>query len=270
MIAGPDAGVTFSLDRDETIIGRGANATVILDDPSVSRQHARISRDDRAHHFIEDLGSANGTFVDGRRIRRAALSPGDRVQLGRDSVFRFDVVDREEEDIQRRLYQASMVDGLTELPNRRSLLERLASQIASARRTGVNIGVLMIDLDHFKEINDTHGHLAGDTVLREAAQLGAKIVRAGDVFARYGGEEFIVVGRLDKDDAMALAERLRVAIMEMQVDVGTATVGLTASIGLAVLSECGQKDDGTQLLGLADSRLYLAKISGRNRSCGDG
>jgi diguanylate cyclase (GGDEF)-like protein len=270
MIAGPEAGATFSLDREETILGRGGGANVLIDDPSVSRQHARISRDDRAHHFIEDLGSANGTFVDGRRIRRAALSPGDRIQLGRDSVFRFDVFDREEEEIRRRLYQASMLDGLTELPNRRSLAERLAGHIGSVRRAGGDVGLLMIDLDHFKEINDKHGHLAGDTVLRQTAQVGAKIVGAREVFARYGGEEFVVVGRLDKAEAVALAERLREAIMAMRVDLGGSVVGLTASVGVAVLSECGEADDGTRLLGLADSRLYLAKISGRNRSCSEG
>ncbi len=180
VIAGPDAGATFTLEVNETILGRDPGASLVVDDPSVSRHHARITRDERAHHFIEDLGSTNGTFVAGRRVRRAALSTGDRLQLGRDTVYRFAVVDREEEEFQRRLYEASMRDTLTELPNRRTLLERLAGEVAHAERTHGQLGVLMIDLDHFKAINDKLGHLRG----RRSAEGGRQDGGAGDSSGR--------------------------------------------------------------------------------------
>ena len=271
VIAGPDAGATFTLEEAETILGRDPSANLVVDDPSVSRQHARITRDERAHHFIEDLGSTNGTFVSGRRIRRAALGTGDRLQLGRDTVFRFAVVDREEEEFQRRLYEASMRDTLTELPNRRSLLERLAGEVAHAERTSGELGLLMLDLDHFKSINDKFGHLAGDEVLRAVAHVGAQAVRAGDVFARYGGEEFVVLARdAGKMEAQALAERLRCSIMAANVEIGSGAISVTVSVGVAVLSECERGDDGARLLAKADARLYAAKLSGRNRTIDEG
>jgi two-component system cell cycle response regulator len=270
VIGGPDAGATSSLANDETILGRSPDATLIIDDPSVSRIHARITRDARAHHFIEDLGSTNGTFVCGRRVRRAALRTGDRLQLGRDTVFRFAVVDREEEDVQRRLFEASMRDTLTFLPNRRSLVERLGSEIGHARRSDGELSVLMIDIDDFKEVNDKLGHLAGDEVLRTIALIGSRIVRAGDMFSRYGGEEFVVLARdAKKDEATELAERLREAIAALRVEVGGGVIAVTVSIGVAALSECAAGDDGTELLARADARMYTAKVSGRDRTCSD-
>ena len=271
VIAGPSAGASFTLEHGETVLGRDPSCAVMVEDPSVSRRHARITRDDRAHHFVEDLGSTNGTFVSGRLVRRAALSTGDRLQLGRDTMYRFAVVDREEEEFQRRLYEASMRDTLTELPNRRTLLERLAGEVAHAERTGGELGVLMIDIDHFKSINDKHGHLAGDDVLKAISLAGAEAIRAGDVFARYGGEEFVVLARdAHKAEATALAERLRASIARARVEIGRIAVQVTVSIGVAVLSECERGKEGHPLLARADARLYLAKQSGRNRTVDDG
>jgi diguanylate cyclase (GGDEF)-like protein len=268
ILAGIDAGASFTLDGLETVIGRDESATLLINDPSISRRHARITRDGNARHFIEDLGSTNGTFVCGRRVRRSALTTGDRVQLGRDCLMRFALVDEEEEAFQRRLYEASTQDTLTKLPNRRCLIERLAGEISHAHRGGNDVGLLMIDIDHFKGINDKFGHVAGDQVLRAIAQAGAKAVRASDVFARYGGEEFVVVARdTGKADAAALAERLRRAIRELRVEVGSGSVVVTVSIGIAVLSECERGDDGRQLFARADSRLYAAKVAGRDRMC---
>jgi diguanylate cyclase (GGDEF)-like protein len=268
VLAGPAAGETCTLAQEVTILGRDAGADVVLEDPTVSRVHARITRSDELQHIIEDLGSTNGTFVAGRRVRRASLTTGDRVQLGRDSLFRFAILDVEEQEFQRRLYEASMRDMLTELPNRRSLLQRLTGEVAHAVRSGRELALLMIDVDHFKSVNDELGHLAGDQVLRAIARVGAAAVRAGDVFARYGGEEFIVLAReTGKLEAVALAERLRAAVMAARVDVGHHVAHVTICVGVAVLSECVAAeghDLGTSLLAQADARLYAAKRAGRN------
>jgi diguanylate cyclase (GGDEF)-like protein len=272
VLAGPAAGATCILEHEVTVLGRDLRANIVLEDPSVSRVHAQITRSDELHHIIEDLGSTNGTFVAGRRVRRSALTTGDRVQLGRDSLFRFAVLDIEEQEFQRRLYEASMLDALTELPNRRSFLHRFRGELAHAVRSGRELALLMIDIDHFKSVNDELGHLAGDQVLRAIAQVGVAAVRAGDVFARYGGEEFVVLAReTGKLEAVALAERLRSAVMAARIDVGHRMAHVTICVGVAVLSECeaGEvegRDLSTSLLAQADARLYSAKSAGRNRT----
>jgi diguanylate cyclase (GGDEF)-like protein len=271
MLGGPEVGATFALEGDETILGRGSTAAIVLDEPSVSRHHARIRRDDEGHYVIEDLGSTNGTFVRGRRVRSVPLRSGDRVQLGRECIFRFAIVDEEEESFQRRLYESSMKDTLTNLANRRCLAERLVSEIGHARREKGELAVLMIDLDHFKSVNDRFGHLAGDQVLRAVAMCGGQVLRAGDLFARYGGEEFAIIARgADRGSAAALAERLRHAIGELRVEVGAGAIGVTVSVGIAVLAECDGDDDAVELFARADSRLYAAKLGGRNRVCSEG
>jgi diguanylate cyclase (GGDEF)-like protein len=273
VLVGPEAGATCTLEHEVTVLGRDEGADIVLDDPTVSRVHARVTRSGERQHIIEDLGSTNGTFVAGRRIRRASLATGDRVQLGRDSLFRFAVLDAEEHELQRRLYEASMRDMLTELPNRRSLIHRLTGEVAHAVRSGRELALLMIDVDHFKSVNDELGHLAGDKVLRAIAQVGAATVRAGDVFARYGGEEFVVLAReTGKLEAVALAERLRAAVMAARVDLGHHVAQVTVCVGVAVLSECEAAeghDLSTSLLARADARLYAAKRSGRNRTWHD-
>jgi two-component system cell cycle response regulator len=278
VLSGPGEGATFTLEHDVTILGRSTNVTIPVDDASVSRRHARITRGADGGYSIEDLGSTNGTFVGGRRVQRATLTSGERVQLGRESVFRFAIVDEAEEALQRRLYESSLRDGLTALANRRCLFERLRTEIWHARRERKQLALLMIDVDHFKGVNDRFGHQAGDEVLRAIAQAGGRTLRGGDLFARYGGEELAVVARdAGTMEATVLAERLRAAIAELTVEVGNGAVRVTVSIGLAALSECDARaksgngtdepDEGEQLVGLADARLYEAKRAGRNRVC---
>ncbi len=214
--------------------------------------------------MIEDLGSTNGTFVAGRRIRRSTLTSGDRLQIGRECIFRFAVVDETEEELQRRLYESSMRDPLTSLANRRCFVDRLATEVAHAQREDRTLGLLMIDIDDFKVINDSFGHAAGDHVLRAIALRGAKLLRAGDVFARYGGDELAVIARdANKGEAIALAERLRQAVADLRVEVGGGSVTFTVSIGVAARSEA-RENDPLALFSRADARLRAAKVAGRN------
>jgi diguanylate cyclase (GGDEF)-like protein len=125
----------------------------------------------------------------------------------------------------------------------------------------------MIDVDHFKPINDTFGHLAGDQVLRALATSSVRMLRSGDLFARYGGEEFVaMICSAKKDALVALAERLRVAFGEVRVELGGGSVAVTVSIGVALWSECASADY-LELVALADERMYVAKLEGRNRVC---
>jgi len=154
----------------------------------------------------------------------------------------------------------SRVDALTEIPNRRALEETLAAEIARAQRFEHELAVVLLDLDHFKETNDTHGHAAGDQLLREVARLLASSARQGDTVARWGGEEFVaVLPETSREGALQLAERLRVAI-------GRVTLGAmhaSASCGIASLVP---GDSTETILAAADAALYRAKENGRNRT----
>jgi two-component system cell cycle response regulator len=270
MLRGPAVGASFSLERSGTILGRTATANIVLQEPSASRQHARITVDAEGCYFIEDLGSTNGTFVCGRPVSSAPLESGDLVQIGSDYTFRFARVDEAEETLHRHLYESSTRDALTSLLNRRSLLDHLATEVERATRNRTDLGVLMIDIDHFKEINDKFGHAAGDRTLAAIALAGSRGLREGDLFARYGGEEFAVLARASgRREAKALAERLRGAVANVRVEEGETAIQVTVSIGVGWLSECNLAD-GLELFARADARLYAAKRAGRNRVCAEG
>jgi two-component system cell cycle response regulator len=265
LLNGPNAGCVYSLDLPEVVIGRDADNFVRLEDHSVSRRHARIFRQgDKL--VLEDLGSTNGTFVGGRKLDRTELSSGDRIQIGPKFSLRFAMTDEAEERLQRQLYESSTRDPLTRAFNRKYLWERLAAEVAHARRHKTPLAVLLLDIDEFKQTNDVHGHLAGDAVLRALADKVHQLIRIEDVLARFGGEEFVVLIRATKpDDAQVLAERIRAQIAATKVHVTDAVIGVTVSVGVATLGELGEEDAGTELLAKADVRLYRAKALGRNR-----
>jgi two-component system, cell cycle response regulator len=267
VLNGADAGALRVLGNGESTLGRAKEATLSIDEPSISRGHARVVRDEAGGYVLEDLGSTNGTFVNGRRVSRVMLTSGDRIQLGRTLLLRFALVDEQEEALQRRLYETSTRDALTGLINRRCLLDRLGFEIRRASAEGRDTGMLMIDIDHFKKVNDTFGHLTGDHVLRELATSAGALIRVGDLFARYGGEEFVaMICRTTKEDLVGLAERLRFRFSEVRVAAGEGFVGTTVSVGVALWSECASLDC-LDLVALADDRMYAAKRAGRDCVC---
>jgi diguanylate cyclase (GGDEF)-like protein len=232
--------------------------------------HARIYRDVEGGRWLfEDRGSTNGSFVGGKAVKAPIeVKSGDRIQLGPNVVLRFAILDATEADLQRKLFDSSTRDALTHLYNRRYFAERLVAEVAYARRHQTPLALIMIDVDHFKAVNDTYGHLAGDAVLCAVADEILRVVRTEDVVARYGGEEMIVLARASGRDAGArLAERIRASMAELRVN-GTgapATIRLTVSLGVAVLDELDLGTEESALIGLADARLYRAKQAGRNR-----
>jgi diguanylate cyclase (GGDEF)-like protein len=271
VLSGLNAGQVFALDAVDHIIGRGTEADVWLEDPAISRLHTRVGRRPDGRFVLEDLGSTNGTFVAGRKVEaRVELQSGDRIQLGPNLMLRFGLTDDAEEELQRRLYESSTRDALTRAFNRKYLNERLVAEIAHARRHKTQLSVLMMDLDRFKDINDAHGHLAGDMVLRVVSAHVARLIRIEDVLARYGGEEFVLLVRsTTRDDAAKLAERVRSTIEKLQIAAlpEGRTLSVTTSIGVASLSELSPESGGTELIAAADARLYRAKVAGRNRVC---
>jgi diguanylate cyclase (GGDEF)-like protein len=271
ILTGVNAGQVLRLPDGEASLGRGRDATFRIEDVGISRKHARIVHTESGAFVVEDLGSTNGVFVDGTRITRHEVKSGDRIQIGPNVVLRFALVDPTEENLARQLYEASTRDPLTQAFNRKAFTERLAAEVAYATRHRAHLGVLILDLDHFKNVNDTHGHAAGDVVLRVVAAQIARTIRLEDVFARYGGEEFVILTRgIGVDKLARFGDRLRVAVERLQIPWEGHDLRATVSVGVAMLAESGTEgaaaaELGERMVSLADQRLYRAKEQGRNR-----
>ena len=263
VIAGNEAGQTFKLPRGVFVIGRAAEAEIRIGDEGISRKHARIRHDSQQNLFLDDLDSRNGTFVNGERVERPTpLREGDKIQIGRTTVFRFAFQDALDESFHENLV---LRDPLTKLFNKRYLLDRLDRELKFARRHKTSIAVLMLDLDHFKAINDTHGHLGGDAVLATLSDALLKAVRNEDVVARFGGEEIAIILRaVGIDQATHLAERVRRLIEQTVTHHQGRALHATVSIGVAAYPHTPARTVA-ELIEVADQNLYRAKRDGRNR-----
>lgn len=261
--SGPFAGRPHLL-TDDNLLGRSTECGVRMDDDALSRQHARILRVGR-DYVLEDLGSLNGCYVGDRRVERAVLADGARVRFGASVELRFQLVTDDEKRSLVRIYEAGLRDALTGLANRKQLEEQLKAELSFARRHGTALSLVMVDVDRFKSVNDVHGHLVGDAVLRHVASTIAAAVRIEDIVARFGGEEFVVVARATTlAGGRDVAERLRAAVEQAQVRIGGVVLRITASFGVASLT-CIEKPTMGALIACADARLYGAKAAGRNR-----
>jgi diguanylate cyclase (GGDEF)-like protein len=267
--SGIDAGRVLPIPNDAIVtVGRAAECTFAFDDSSLSREHARIFFAAGAY-VLKDNGSTNGSFVNDVRITTAKqLNDGDRVQFGSSTVVRFSLADADELAALERVYNAAIKDGLTGVYNRKYLEERLDAEIAYAVRQSTPLSIAILDVDHFKKVNDTYGHLGGDAVLKRVAEVLGETLRTEDVLARYGGEEFVVIARgLTVEQAVLMADRVRQTLAATEVPFEDKKIKVTASAGVASLA-CSTTPDKASLLGTADGRLYRAKEAGRNRVVG--
>lgn len=266
VLLGAQVGAAFQLNSRATLLGRNPRAQVPIEDDGVSRSHARILRRGDGSYEIEDTGSTNGTFIDDVRIEgRADLHDGARIRVG-NTLLRFAFQDEIEWEASKRVYEASVRDGLTRAFNRRYFEERLISEFAFAARHGSALCVLLVDIDEFKRINDQWGHQAGDQVLRNIGAELRTALRTEDVLARYGGEEFAVLARgIHVGGARQLAERLRTTVERTPVEWEGDQIRVTISVGLAHNHSGAAATDPQRLVAAADKALYLAKDNGRNR-----
>jgi two-component system, cell cycle response regulator len=264
VLAGASVGEMYKVEGDKTVIGRGQKAQVRLLDDGISREHAQVVVEGN-RIYLEDLGSTNGTFCNGLKVDRRELADGDKILVGSTTILKFTYHDNLDEIFQKQMYESALRDGLTKAFNKKYFTDRLESELTFALRHQSPLVLVMFDIDHFKKVNDTYGHQAGDLVLSELSTLLTAALRAEDVFARYGGEEFAVICRgTDLTQASIVGERMRKAVETHRFTFEGTHIPVTISVGIAGLPDAAVKD-ATDLVARADKALYQSKHGGRNR-----
>jgi diguanylate cyclase (GGDEF)-like protein len=265
VLAGASVGEMYKIEGNKTVIGRGQKANIRLLDDGISREHAQlVVINDRI--VLQDLGSTNGTYCNGLKVEaNKELVDGDKILVGSTTILKFTYHDNLDEIFQKQMYESALRDGLTKAFNKKYFTDRLESEFTFALRHVAPLTLVLFDIDHFKKVNDTHGHQAGDYVLSEISTLLTGALRAEDVFARYGGEEFAVICRgSDVTQGQIVAERMRKAVEVHKFVFEGTHIPLTISVGVAGLPDPAVKD-AAELVSLCDQSLYKSKHGGRNR-----
>ena len=262
---GPDIGRRIPLLERQYVVGRDTDAGLVVSRSSVSRQHARLFSDEQGAWWVEDLSSTNGTFVNESRVTSGTrLTDADQVRFG-DAIYKFLAGSNIESAYHEAIHNMAIQDGMTGIHNKRYFMEFLEREIAVCTRHSHPLTLVMFDVDHFKQVNDTFGHLAGDAVLKDLAGRIRPRIRREDLFARYGGEEFAcVLPSTALPGGVVFAEHLRTLIEERPTAFESHLIPFTVSLGVTTLHrETGV--DPSALIKRADDNLYAAKRGGRNR-----
>jgi diguanylate cyclase (GGDEF)-like protein len=265
MLAGPDLGQHVDLGVGELTIGRESRCGLVLPLGGVSRMHCAIRRDDTGI-WLRDLGSTNGTRRNGESVpreREVPLRVGDLIAIG-GAIFKLLDAASPESEYHDRVFETMALDGLTQVRNRRALQDALESEISRSLRHGHTLSLLLLDVDRFKDVNDQHGHLCGDLVLKQVAALLNQHGRRENCTARYGGDEFaVLLAETSLSGAMIFAERVRGAVEAEEICAEGRRIAVTVSVGVAEWKP--QMRAAEDLIALADTALYRAKSGGRNR-----
>ncbi len=262
IIYGADLGRRVVLDGNPLEIGRSIKCELSLDQESVSRHHARVSWDGHRYRLV-DLNSTNGSYVNDELATERTLRDGDQVKIGR-TILKFLWGDSVETEYHEVIYKLMTFDGLTQIHNKRFFHETLDREVSRASRYGRPMSLVLFDIDHFKRVNDTHGHLAGDALLRQLATKVRDQIRREDVFARVGGEEFaVLLPEIELAGGVQFAEKVRRLSEISTFRFEDVVLSVTLSLGVARLAK--EIKSGEELYRVADEALYAAKQNGRNR-----
>lgn len=263
VIYGADLGKRIPLGPEEVECGRSIQTAIPLDDDAVSRRHARFAWTGSSF-IVADLSSTNGTFVNDASVRERTLQDGDQVKIGH-TIFKFIWGANVELSYHEEIYRLMTFDGLTQIHNKRAFETNIEREVSRSHRYRRPLSLLLFDIDHFKQVNDECGHLAGDAVLRQLAALVSANIRREDLVARVGGEEFaLIVPELGLEQGRAVAEKLRVLIERTPCRFEDLTIPITTSFGVGELRATPPMGH-TELYQNADTQLYKAKRGGRNR-----
>jgi diguanylate cyclase (GGDEF)-like protein len=262
---GPGMGTRYPLTDAPVVLGRGNDCDIRINDHSVSRRHARIQPGADGYYAV-DLQSTNGTYVNDVPASICKLKDGDYLRVG-NCIYRYLAGGNVEAEYHEEIYRLTIIDALTDIHNKRYLLEFLDRELSRSARHSRPLALILLDLDRFKAINDDLGHLGGDFTLREVASCIKSSIRKEELFARYGGEEFaIVLPETTLEGAVSVAERLRTRVEKHTFQYEGRTYPLTISLG--VITTTGDAAmTPHELIRQADEKLYQAKNEGRNRVC---
>ena len=262
---GPTMGMRYAIADQPIVIGRASDCEIRIHDHSVSRRHARIQPGADGYYAV-DLQSTNGTYINDVPASMYKLKDGDYLRVG-NCIYRFLMGGNVETEYHEEIYRLTIIDGLTEIHNKRYLMEFLDRELARSTRHSRPLSLIMMDLDRFKAINDEFGHLGGDFALRELAVRIKGNVRKEELFARYGGEEFaVILPETPLDGALVVAERILKVVSQTPFLFEDKTFQVTISAGV-VTTQGEMEITPFELIRRSDEKLYNAKKSGRNRVC---
>jgi two-component system cell cycle response regulator len=265
VLHGPLLGKTFAIEQTVLTIGRSSQCDIQIDDDKISRNHAEISFRDGLV-WLKDLQSTNGSYVNSKRVSETALNDGDLILIGQ-MLLKFINSNLVDNRLLGQVYSPATTDFLTGIANRLQIINILEQEFSRARRYDRPLSVLVYNIDRFKEINDTHGHLAGDQLLIESSRIVKEHLRAEDHFGRLGGDEFLVIcPETPATNALALGKRIQVVLSKTNFLVKDKIVFFTISVGVATLAPKVSSPDEFSLL--ADQALCRAKNAGRNQCAG--
>jgi len=245
----------------KNIVGQTIGAIQVL-----NRMNGAFDRDDEA--LLTALASQAAVAIDNadlyRKLNDLNQSLEEKVQERTAELMR---ANERLSTLNKELEEITVTDGLTQVHNRQYFMDHLRQEVKRSNRYGTNVSLLMFDIDHFKSVNDTYGHQAGDAVLVGVTKLISERLRETDLFARYGGEEFCLLGMaMDQGNAFMLAERMREYIARASFEHNGRQLHVTVSIGVSSWAPA-LKDNFEEMIRLADAALYKAKAEGRNRVC---
>lgn len=264
IMSGGEKGKTYPLKKEETIIGRNIDSDLQIDDALISRNHASLILTKTAKVKILDLNSTNGTFVNFNKVSESYLNDEDIIHLG-ETIIKFLFKDPKEAELNIELYKEASLDGLTQTYNKTHFKELLTKEISFSKRHETPLSLAMLDIDHFKKINDTYGHQAGDYILATLASITLKNLRKEDIVARYGGEEFcIILKKTDIDKGYKICEKIRKLIEKKEFTYDKSIIPVTISMGISQLDE--QISTNNDFIKSVDAKLYESKENGRNQT----
>ncbi|MFZ5469857.1 MAG: diguanylate cyclase domain-containing protein [Myxococcota bacterium] len=261
-----DLGLCVAIDGQVTL-GRDFAAELPLTDSGISRRHAQVraveGRGERRSYEVRDLDSTNGTRLNGKKVSKAKkLADGDKIFLGR-TVVRFTLADELEAQYHARLGGLLAVDDLTGLITKRRFDAAFAEALAAARAQGRALGVLMMDLDDLKQINDRHGHAVGAHTISQVGRVLGQVLSPRGLVTRFGGDEFFAyLPGCDRRATQATAEKVRETLRKTPIEKDGVRLVATMSIGVAVLPEDGETTEA--LFSAADRALYRVKRAGKD------